>query len=62
MIEALYRRKHCRDFLRMYSEQLYKDLIPDIFEIGVLTLLNSFKNNNYNKQKDLNIKINKLKK
>ena len=42
MIEALYRRKHCRDFLRMYSEQLYKDLIPDIFEIGVLTLLNSF--------------------
>ena len=42
MIEVLYRRKHCRDFLRMYSEQLYKDLIPDIFEIGVLTLLNSF--------------------
>ena len=42
MIEALYRRKHCRDFLKMYSEQLYKELIPDIFEIGVLTLLNSF--------------------
>ncbi len=50
MIEALYRRKHCRDFLRMYSEQLYKELIPDIFEIGVLTLLNSFNKYNFTKE------------
>ena len=38
----IYRRKSCRDFLKLYSEELYKDIIPDVFEIGVLSLLNSF--------------------
>jgi hypothetical protein len=42
MIDMIYRRKSCRDFLKLYSEELYKDIIPDVFEIGVLSLLNSF--------------------
>ncbi len=53
MIEWLYRRKACRDFLKVYSEELYKDVIPDVFEIGVLSLLNSFNKAIYTK-KELN--------
>ena len=53
MIEWLYRRKVCRDFLKVYSEELYKDVIPDVFEIGVLSLLNSFNKAIYTK-KELN--------
>ena len=50
MIEWLYRRKACRDFLKVYSEELYKDVIPDVFEIGVLSLLNSFNKAIYTKK------------
>ena len=42
MMDLIYRRKSCREFLKVYSEELYKDLIPDVFEIGVLNLVNSF--------------------
>ena len=41
-MDLIYRRKSCREFLKVYSEELYKDLIPDVFEIGVLNLVNSF--------------------
>ena len=50
MIEWLYRRKVCRDFLKVYSEELYKDVIPDVFEIGVLSLFNSFNKVIYTKK------------
>lgn len=50
MIEWLYRRKACRDFLKVYTEELYKDVIPDVFEIGVLSLLNSFNKVIYTKK------------
>lgn len=43
MIDALFKRKVCRDFLKAYSEDLYKEVIPDVFEIGVLSLEKSFK-------------------
>ena len=55
-----YRRKSCRDFLKVYSEELYKDLIPDIFEIGVLNLLYSFNKLFYTKE-ELNEIISELK-
>lgn len=60
MIEMFYRRKSCRDFLKVYSEELYKDLIPDIFEIGVLNLLYSFNKLFYTKE-ELNEIISELK-
>ena len=39
-----FQKKNCREFLKVYSEDLYRDIIPNVFEIGVLTL-----QNNYNK-------------
>lgn len=42
MIDALFKRRISREFLKGYSEELYRDVIPDVFEIGVLSLKNSF--------------------
>ena len=44
MLDLIFRKKNCREFLKVYSEDLYRDIIPNVFEIGVLTL-----QNNYNK-------------
>ena len=41
-MEKLQRRKFCREFLDKYSENLYPELISKVFEIGLLTLKNSF--------------------
>lgn len=42
MIDAILRRKIPREFLKTYSEELWKDVVPDVFEIGVLSLEKSF--------------------
>lgn len=42
MIDALFKRKICREFIKAYSEELWKQVIPDVFEIGVLSLEKSF--------------------
>ena len=42
MIDALFKRKICREFIKSYSEELWKQVIPDVFEIGVLSLEKSF--------------------
>ena len=38
----IFKRRPRRDFLRLYPSERWKELIPDIFEIGVLNLKNSF--------------------
>ena len=38
----IFKRRPVRDFLRLYPSDRWKELIPDIFEIGVLNLKNSF--------------------
>ena len=38
----IFKRRPARDFLRLYPSERWKELIPDIFEIGVLNLKNSF--------------------
>ena len=42
MIETLLKRRTIREFLKSYSEEQWKDLIPAVFEIGVLSLEKSF--------------------
>ena len=42
VINEIFKRRHARDFLRLYPSDKWKVLIPDIFEIGVLNLKNSF--------------------
>ena len=42
MIELFHKRRIIRQFLNSYSEDQWKELIPDIFEIGVLSLQRSF--------------------
>lgn len=36
------KRKNIRNFLKLYSEDLYREVIPKVFEIGVLNLQKSF--------------------
>lgn len=43
MIEALNKRKVVREFLKSYTEELWRDIIPDVFEIGVLVLQTSYR-------------------
>lgn len=50
MIDALFKRKICRNFLKAYSEDLFKEVIPDVFEIGVLSLVKSFKKYLFSKE------------
>ena len=42
MIELFLKRRIIRQFLNSYSEDQWKELIPEIFEIGVLSLQRSF--------------------
>ena len=42
MIENCLRHKIIRDFLKHYTENRWKDLIPSLIEIGILNLQNSF--------------------
>ena len=50
MIEALQKRRVIRQFLNNYSEEQWKELIPDIFEIAILTLHKSFNKILFNKE------------
>lgn len=43
MIEELLKRKPIRDFLTRYPKSQWKDIISNVFEIGVLNLGKSFK-------------------
>ena len=42
VVNEIFKRRPARDFLRLYPSDKWKELIPDIFEIGVLNLKNSF--------------------
>ena len=42
VVNEIFKRRSARDFLRLYPSDKWKELIPDIFEIGVLNLKNSF--------------------
>ena len=42
VLNGIFKRRPARDFLRLYPSEKWKDIIPDIFEIGVLNLKNSF--------------------
>ena len=42
MIENCLRHKIIRDFLKNYTENRWKDLIPSLIEIGILNLQKSF--------------------
>ena len=42
MIELFLRRRIIRQFLNSYSEDQWKELIPEVFEIGVLSLQRTF--------------------
>ena len=50
MIEALQKRRVIRQFLNNYSEEQWKELIPDIFEIAILILHKSFNKILFNKE------------
>jgi hypothetical protein len=50
MIEALLKRRIIRQFLKNYSEEQWKELIPDVFEIAILTLHKSFNKILFNKE------------
>lgn len=49
MIDALFKRRPARDFLRKYPTTQWKEIIPDVFEIGVLNLRNSFNTYEFSK-------------
>ena len=42
IINQIFKRKPAWDFLRLYPSKKRKEIIPDIFEISVLNLKNSF--------------------
>ena len=42
VLNGIYKRRAARDFLRLYPSEKWKEIIPDVFEIGVLNLKNSF--------------------
>ena len=50
VMNEIYKRKPARDFLRLYPSDRWKEIIPDIFEIGVLNLKNSFGTLKFSKQ------------
>ena len=56
-MEILQRRKLCREFLNKYSENFYPELVSKIFEIGLLTLKNSFNKLNFSLEELDNIII-----
>lgn len=50
MFEKLLQKRVIRDFLQKYSEDQWSGVIRAVFEIGVLTLQNSFGTLNYSKK------------
>ena len=42
VLNGIFKRRPARDFLRLYPSEKWKEIIPDVFEIGVLNLKNSF--------------------
>lgn len=50
MIDCLLMKKPIRNFLKSYSQERWKEIIPEIFEIGVLSLLNSFNKTIFTKE------------
>ena len=42
VVNEIFKRRPARDFLRLYPSEKWKEIIPDVFEIGVLNLKNSF--------------------
>ena len=42
MIEIIFKRRPIREFLKKYPSDKWKEIIPDVLEIGVLNLKNSF--------------------
>ena len=42
MIDVIFKRRPIRDFLKNYPTEKWKEVIPDVIEIGVLNLKNSF--------------------
>ena len=42
VVNEIFKRRPARDFLRLYPSDKWREIIPDVFEIGVLNLKNSF--------------------
>jgi hypothetical protein len=55
MIDVIFKRRPIRDFLKNYPAEKWKEVIPDVFEIGVLNLKNSFNKTNFTKKEFENI-------
>ena len=55
MIDVIFKRRPIRDFLKNYPTEKWKEVIPDVFEIGVLNLKNSFNKTNFTKKEFENI-------
>lgn len=43
-------KKPIRDFLKSYSQEKWKEIIPEVVEVGVLSLLNSFNKSIFTKE------------
>ena len=41
-INKIFQRRPAREFLSIYPTKLWNEIIPDVFEIGILNLKNSF--------------------
>ena len=50
MINELLSRPNIQEFLNKYLSSLWKELIADLFEIGVLNLRNSYLIDEYSKK------------
>lgn len=55
MIEIILKRRPIRDFLKNYSSEKWKEVIPNVLEIGVLNLKNSFGTYQFSKEEFNNI-------
>ena len=55
VLNEIFKRRPARDFLRLYPSEKWKEIIPDIFEIGVLNLKNSFNTLKFSKADIKNI-------
>lgn len=55
MIEELLKRKTIHDFLTRYPTNRWKEVISDVFEIGVLNLRNSFNTYEFSQKEFYNI-------
>ena len=55
MIEIIFKRRPIREFLKKYPSDKWKEIIPDVLEIGVLNLKNSFNTLMFSKEDFNNI-------